>query len=43
MPFIDFFVSVFELFGYGGGVLISVVFFLVGFGIYKFVKDWLPW
>lgn len=43
MPFIDFFVSVFNLFGDAGALLISLVVFLVGFGIYKFVKDWLPW
>lgn len=43
MPFIDFFNSVFGLFGDAGLILISLVAFLVGFGIYKFVKDWLPW
>lgn len=43
MPFIDFFNSVFNLFGDAGAILISLVVFLVGFGIYKFVKDWLPW
>lgn len=43
MPFIDFFESVFNLFGEAGGILIALVVFLVGFGIYKFVKDWLPW
>lgn len=43
MPFIDFFTSVFGLFGDAGVFLISLVAFLVGFGIYKFVKDWLPW
>lgn len=43
MTFLQFFESVFTLFGDGGGFLISLVVFLVGFGIYKFVKDWLPW
>lgn len=43
MSFIELFRSVFELFGSGGALLISVVVFLVGLGVYKFVKDWLPW
>jgi hypothetical protein len=43
MTFLEFFKSVFKLFGDAGSVLIGVVVFLVGFGIYKFVKDWLPW
>ncbi len=43
MTFLDFFKSVFNLFGYAGAYLIAIVIFLVGFGIYKFVKDWLPW
>lgn len=43
MTFLDFFKSVFNLFGSGGALVISVVVFLVGLGIYKFVKDWLPW
>lgn len=43
MTFHDFFISVFGLFGSGGGFVILVVGFLVGLGIYKFVKDWLPW
>lgn len=43
MTFIDFFQSVFELFGSGGALVISLVVFLVGLGVYKFVKDWLPW
>lgn len=43
MTFLAFFNSVFNLFGYGGAVLLSIVAFLIGFGIYKFVKDWLPW
>lgn len=24
-------------------ILLSLLTFLVAFGIYKFVKDWLPW
>lgn len=43
MTFLDFFKSVFVLFGSGGALFIAVVAFLVGLGIYKFVKDWLPW
>lgn len=43
MTFIDFFKSVFNLFGSGGALVIAVVVFLVALGIYKFVKDWLPW
>lgn len=43
MTFIDFFKHVFGLFGSGGALLIAVVVFLVALGIYKFVKDWLPW
>lgn len=43
MTFIDFFTQVFGLLGSGGVLVISVVFFLVTLGIYKFVKDWLPW
>lgn len=43
MSFIDFFQSVFGLFGSGGEFLILLVVFLVGLGIYKFVKDLLPW
>lgn len=43
MTFFDFFESVFGLFGSGGSFVILVVVFLVGLGIYKFVKDWLPW
>lgn len=30
-------------FGSGGTLLVAVVVFLVGLGVYKFVKDWLPW
>lgn len=43
MTFLDFFKSVFGLFGSAGAFVILVVVFLVGLGIYKFVKDWLPW
>lgn len=43
MSFIDFFKSVFGLFGSGGQFIILLVVFLVGLGIYKFVKDLLPW
>lgn len=43
MTFLDFFNSVFSFFGSGGALVIAIVFFLVGLGIYKFVKDWLPW
>lgn len=43
MTFINFFKQVFSLFGPGGALVIAVVVFLVALGIYKFVKDWLPW
>lgn len=43
MSFLDFFNTVFGLFGSGGELVILVVVFLVGLGVYKFVKDWLPW
>lgn len=43
MTFLDFFKSVMNVFGSGGALVIAVVVFLVGLGIYKFVKDWLPW
>ena len=43
MTFIDFFKSVFNLLGSGGALVVAVVVFLVALGIYKFVKDWLPW
>lgn len=43
MTFFDFFESVCSFFGPAGVVFIGVVSFLIGFGIYKFVKDWLPW
>ena len=41
MTFIDFFKQVFGLLG--SALVIAVVVFLVALGIYKFVKDWLPW
>lgn len=43
MTFLDFFTSVVGLFGSGGALILAVVVFLVSLGIYKFVKDWLPW
>lgn len=43
MTFTDFFKQVFGLLGSGGALVIAVVVFLVALGIYKFVKDWLPW
>lgn len=43
MTFLDFFKQVFGLLGSGGTLVIAVVVFLVSLGIYKFVKDWLPW
>lgn len=43
MSFIDFFQSVIGLFGSGGELVIIVVIFLVALGVYKFVKDLLPW
>lgn len=43
MSFLEFFKTVFGLFGSGGAFVILVVVFLVGLGVYKFVKDWLPW
>lgn len=43
MTFLDFFESVFVLFGSGGSFLIVLVSSMVLLGVYKFVKDWLPW
>lgn len=43
MTFIDFFKQVIGLFGSGGALVLTFVVFLVALGIYKFVKDWLPW
>lgn len=43
MTFLDFFKSVVTIFGSGGALVIAFVVFLVALGVYKFVKDWLPW
>lgn len=43
MTFLDFFFSVLRLFGPAGLFVLSLVGILFGLGIYKFVKDWLPW
>lgn len=43
MTFLDFFKSVMNVCGSGGALVIAVVVFLAGLGVYKFVKDWLPW
>ena len=43
MTFLDFFKGVISSFGSGGGFVIAFVVLLVGLGVYKFVKDWLPW
>ena len=43
MNFLDFLSPFFSLFGSGGSLVFAVVAFLVSLGIYKFVKDWLPW
>lgn len=43
MAFIDFFKSIFNIFGNAGALVIALVVFLIGLGVYKFVKDWLPW
>lgn len=43
MSFFNFVNSILSLFGSGGALLTTVVFFLVSLGIYKFVKDLLPW
>lgn len=43
MSFLTFFRSVFGLLGSGGELVIVVVVALVSLGIYKFVKDLLPW
>lgn len=43
MTFLDFFKIVFDSFGSGGALVIALVVFLIGLGVYKFVKDWLPW
>ncbi len=43
MTFIDFFKGVVSLFGSGGAFVIAFVVLLIALGVYKFVKDWLPW
>ena len=43
MTFLDFFKCVITFFGSGGAYVIAFVVLLVGLGVYKFVKDWLPW
>lgn len=43
MTFLDFFKGVITSFGTGGTYVIAFVVLLVGLGVYKFVKDWLPW
>lgn len=43
MNFLDFFKAIVNSWGSGGVVVISFVVFLIGLGVYKFVKDWLPW
>lgn len=43
MSFITFFQNIFGLLGSGGALVVSVVVFLIALGVYKFVKDWLPW
>lgn len=43
MTFLDFFKGVITIFGSGGALVIAFVVLLVGLGVYKFVKDWLPW
>lgn len=43
MTFLDFFKGVLTFFGSGGAFVIAFVVLLVGLGVYKFVKDWLPW
>ena len=43
MNFLDFFKSIVSLWGNAGVIVIAFVVFLIGLGVYKFVKDWLPW
>lgn len=43
MTFLGFFKSIVSIFGSGGAFVIALVVLLVGLGVYKFVKDWLPW
>lgn len=43
MNFAAFIARILEMLGPGGALLLSLVVFLFGLGLYKFVKDWLPW
>lgn len=43
MSFFNFFNVLLNFFGSGGAYVIAFVVLLVGLGVYKFVKDWLPW
>lgn len=43
MTFTAFITEILNLFGTGGALLLALITFLVALGIYKFVKDWLPW
>lgn len=43
MTFLNFLHAVFELFGSAGSFLLVLFGFIVALGVYKFVKDWLPW
>lgn len=43
MSFPEFIQSVLQLFGSGGIFVLSLLGLLVSLGLYKFVKDWLPW
>lgn len=43
MSFLDFFYYIVSLFGSAGTFIISFFVLIVALGIYKFVKEWLPW
>lgn len=43
MTFLDFFHAVFGLFGSAGSFFLILLGLVVALGVYKFVKDWLPW
>ena len=43
MSFLDFFFSLPFPDDFLSTFLVSFLVFFIGFGIYKFVKDWLPW
>lgn len=43
MSFFSFISSLFNTLGTGGVFFLALITFLVGLGVYKFVKDWLPW